>query len=132
MIRANSNHARRLAPPPWVAEVVADVRAFYNVPSKRLLILWRKGSERLSSGHTKVRSGEIVITAGYDEFDQGEILLHELAHWLCRPGIAHKVAFWCVYWRLVRHFRLDERVCLEQTAKYSKKAEIAYRRGAQS
>src|SRR5688572_19772801 len=81
--RANSNRARNLAPPAWADEVVAEVRAFMGVPSKRLLILWRRRSGRFSSGHTKVRAGEIVITAGSCEFDQGDTLLHELAHWLC-------------------------------------------------
>lgn len=127
-IRANSNRARNLAPPAWVAEVVAEVRKLYGVPSKRLLILWRKGTGRLSSGHTKPRAGEIVITAGSCEFDQGDTLLHELAHWLCRPGTYHRQQFWLTYWRLVRHFGLDERKCLARSIAYRSRAELAYRK----
>lgn len=124
--RANSNRAKSLAPPDWVADVVAEVRRLYGVPSKRLLILWRKGSGTLSGGHTKVTAGEIVITAGSCEFDQGDTVLHELAHWLCRPATAHKQRFWLTYWRLVRHFGLDEKRCLARATRYRKRAELAY------
>jgi hypothetical protein len=124
--RANSNHARSLAPPDWVNDVVMDVRALYGVPSKRLLILWRRGSGPYSSGHTKVTAGEIVITAGNCEFDQGDTVLHELAHWLCRPKTHHKQQFWITYWKLVRHFGLDERKCLARSVAYRTRSEMAY------
>lgn len=124
--RANSNRARNLAPPPWVDDVVAEVRRLYSVPSKRLLILWRRGSSAYSSGHTKVTAGEIVITAGSCEFDQGDTVIHELAHWLCRPKTAHKQQFWLTYWRLVRHFGLNEAKCLARSVAYRSRAELAY------
>ena len=124
-VHARSNHALNLQPPAWVADVVAEVRAFAGVPSKRLLIMWRNGSGKLSSGHAK-SSGEIVITAGSCEFDQGDILLHELAHWLLPRGTAHRMRFWRLYWRLVDHFGIDKGKCFA-SASYRSKAVVAYR-----
>ena len=126
--RANSNRARNLAPPAWVDDAVAEVREITGFYSKRLLILWRRGSGQYSSGHTKVKAGEIVITAGSCEFDQGDTLLHELAHWLCRPGTQHKQQFWLTYWKLIRHFGLDESKCLARSVAYRSRAEMAYRK----
>lgn len=125
---ARSNHARNLAPPPWVDEVVAEVRRLFKVPSKRLLILWRHSARQHSSGHTKVGVGEIVITAGTCDFDAGDTLLHELAHWLCRPETAHRMTFWLTYWKLIRHFGLNEAKCLQRCGGFSSKALAAYRK----
>ena len=113
---ARSNHAKRLAPPAWVGEVAADVRTLFGVPSKRLLILWRTGTNRYSSGHSKSGTGEIVITAGRDEWDQGVVVLHELAHWLNRRGTAHRKPFWTTFWQLVEHFGLDMAAVLKAEA----------------
>src|SRR6185503_2905552 len=125
--RANSKRAHNLAPPSWVDEVVAEVRDLMGFYSKRLLILWRQSpTSKLSSGHTKVKAGEIVITAGSCEWDQGDTLLHELAHWLLPRGVNHRLRFWRLYWQLIDHFGLDRGKALQRAEAYRKRAAVAF------
>lgn len=70
--------------PAWAVEMVAAVCAEAGVALPARLRWTRRDRER-SSGVTRHATGFIGVSAGSDEADARQTLLHELAHWLTPP-----------------------------------------------
>lgn len=68
-------------PPRWAELVVTTVCAKYGRREPKLH-WYQRQSQPYSSGHCKVGSTVLHITAGTSITDQQYVLLHELAHYL--------------------------------------------------
>ena len=72
------------ATPPWARELVERIcrEAGLAQPTR---LRWTRRDRDRSSGVTRHTSGFVGVSAGRDEADARQTLLHELAHWLTPP-----------------------------------------------
>lgn len=93
------------SPPAWAADLIERVCADHG--RRPPMVTWWQRDDWRSSGTTYKAEGRIHVTAGTSEEDARLVLLHELAHWLGRPGWHHRRPFWELVWRLYERYGVD-------------------------
>jgi len=131
--------------PIWATELIKGVLAAEK-RTRRPVIEWKHSSHYSSgvchrSSSAKARSWhwhgkrcqttDITIRlgkgTGHDHPGRA-LLLHELSHWLIRPGHRHDMVFWRKTWGLYSHFlsATDFTRMMHSEFNYMKKAEVCF------
>ena len=118
-----------MAPPQWALKTLNEAWQLAERDDQIPELVWRRSRGNFySSGHCSVRSRRIVVTAGTKapRWEQRMLLLHEVAHAMCREDEHHGDMFWRTAWALYRDFGLPVRSVLKREESYRKGARAGY------